>query len=79
MIRSPFPQDFCLAVIVNAVKDIFEPEFVRSAPVIVSYHLKLVPGPDPGMLVGNMLSNGSDEFLGCEDLEISLFSSYAIN
>jgi len=32
-------------------------------------HLKLVPDPDPGVLLRNMLTDGGDEFFGREDLE----------
>lgn len=37
---------------------------------MVSGRLKLVPEPDPGVLLGNMLSDGGDEFFGGEDLEV---------
>jgi len=37
---------------------------------MVSGHLKLVPEPDPGILLGNVLSDGGDEFFGGEDLEV---------
>jgi hypothetical protein len=47
-------------------------------PAIVPDHLKLVPDPDPGMLLRDMLSDGGDEFFGREDLEVLFYLALSL-